>query len=478
MHPRFAYALLSVLALTACSSASSDGSPAPPDTTPPPAAPPPDAQPIHGTFHFFVDQGGKQAEVTKIVYTDEFEVRLEGLPPHVEVDLTTRTYSPTAKNQGYTSKVTFTSDAMGAIDTKTMAPIRGSYSGIDPDGVIWSMTATPLEEGLGPDRAAAFFHADVAGKGVADAALGRLVMAEGVKTSNVTDDGLVAAYYAPAGVTDKVPIVCFGGSEGGISSGEFYAERFASWGYPALGVAYFGAAGVPRNLDQIPLEYFQKAFTWLDKQPETRKGKAVVVGGSRGGELALQLGATFPNVAGVIAETPSSYRWGAVATNGDAAWTYQGTPLPFLSGDIHATPPTETTPDGQTAWVERPWFEQTLASTPPDQLEAARIAVEKTQGPVLMIGGDSDKMWPACDFINRAMQKLTDDGHVAQYADEGVCYPNAGHWVGGVGLPTGDSMYVSDGTDTFALGGTAEGNGRSGRPAEAKMRALLERVSK
>jgi hypothetical protein len=95
-----------------------------------------------------------------------------------------------------------------------------------------------------------------------------------------------------------------------------------------------------------------------------------------------------------------------------------------------------------------------------------------------MIGGDSDKIWPACDFINRAMQKLTAGGHVAQYADEGICYPNAGHWVGIVGFPTSDSMYSSDGKNTWALGGTPDGNARSGRPVEAKMRALLERVSK
>lgn len=460
--------VFSLVFLLACSSASSD---APPPGDVPPAEP----ADIHGTFHFF----SNGAEVTKIIYTDPFEVRLEGVPAGAKVDLLTRTYSPSAKGEGYSSKVTFVADASGAISTKTMAPIAGSYTGVDPDGIIWSMTAGKLAEGLGPDRAAAFFHAEIDGKAVADGSLGRLVVTEGTRSQKVTDDGLVGVYYVPPNVTNEVPVLCFGGSEGGISGGEFYAARFASMGHPALGVAYFGAPGVPSDLDNVPLEYFQKALAWLDKQPETRKGKAVVVGGSRGGELALLLGATLPGVVGVIAETPSSYRWAGLAPNGDAAWTWQGQPLPFLDtmGSSFDQPPTKKMPDGRDAWVLRPMFEKTLATTSADKLEAARIAVENTQGPLLMIGGSDDQMWPACDFIDRAMKRLGETGHAAKFGDEGVCFPDAGHWVGSVGLPTTDSMFTDLGSDAYALGGTPAGNARSGRPVEAKMKALLAKVS-
>jgi pimeloyl-ACP methyl ester carboxylesterase len=474
---RSSFTALLVLFLAACSSSSSDPNVPPPDV--PPAEPPPASAAIHGTFHFFVDQGGKNVEVTKIVYTDAFEVRLEGVPAGAKVDLTSHVYSPAQKGLGYSSKVTFVADASGAIDTKTMAPIAGSYGGVDPDGIIWSMTAGKLAEGLGPDRAALFVHADVDGKGVADGSLGRLVTVEGAKKVDVTDDGLVGVYYAPPNVADEVPVLAFGGSEGGISGGEFYAAHFAAMGHPALGVAYFGAAGVPSDLDNVPLEYFQKALAWLDKQAETRKGKAVVVGGSRGGELALLLGATLPGVAGVIAETPSSYRWAGLAPNGDAAWTWQGKPLPFLDTGNSSldVPPTKTMPDGTEAWVLRPMFEKALANAPADKLEAARNAVENAQGPVLMLGGSDDQMWPACDFIDRAMKKLDDTGHSAKYGDEGICFQDAGHAVGMVGLPTTDSMWAALGTDAYALGGTAAGNAKSGRPAEAKMRALLAKVS-
>ena len=156
--PTSSFAIVPLLALAAACSSGGDGSPG--DTGAPPATEPDPAADVHGTFHFFTGDDSHRAEVQQIVYTDPFEVLLEGLPPNAEVDLVTKSYSPSEKGSGYTSTVTFVADASGAIDTKTMAPARGSYAGVDPDGIVWSMAAGKLAEGLGPDRAALFFQAD------------------------------------------------------------------------------------------------------------------------------------------------------------------------------------------------------------------------------------------------------------------------------------------------------------------------------
>jgi hypothetical protein len=126
--------------------------------------------------------------------------------------------------------------------------------------------------------------------------------------------------------------------------------------------------------------------------------------------------------------------------------------------------------------VLRPTFEDALKGANPTDLEAARIRVEDIGGPILMPGGDADQLWPACDFISRAMTVLTSAGHVTKYADESDCFPNAGHAVGIIGLPTTGSMWADIGMSTYALGGTAEGNAHSGRAAETKIRAFLARV--
>lgn len=469
--------LLSAPAVACGSSSSSSADDAAPGPAPSSTGEPPVA-PIHGAFHFLVDADGAPAEVQKIVYTDAVTTRLDGLPPKTEVTISLTMYTPGRQGHGYVSKATFAADDAGVVDTSKQAPTSGTYAGVDRDGLFWSGVAGPVAEGLGPDRQAAFFEAKVGDASVAKAALGRAFLAQGVTVEKVTDDGLVAELFMPAGATDAVPVVAFGGSEGGLSGGEMFAADAASLGHPALAVAYFGAPGVPKDLTEIPLEYFAKAFAWLDKRPELRKGKAVVMGGSRGGELALQLAATFPNVVGVVAETPSAYRWASVGDAQKAAWTYGGAPLAFVPTATAGFPPTVDGPGGAPAYVLRGTFETDLAKATPEQLEAARIRIEDAKAAFLILAGASDQMWPACDFADRAMKRLTDAGRVAAYGDEALCFPDAGHAVGAVGLPTADSMWADIGGAVFALGGTAAGNAHAGRQSHDKIRAFLARVTK
>jgi pimeloyl-ACP methyl ester carboxylesterase len=468
------YRLPIILCLVAACSepaASTEGAPSP---TPPPA---PDAPVGTPAIRFFSERDGFASEVTSIVFTDQFHVRIEGMPAGAEVVLTTRSYSAYEMNRGYVSEVTFVADAEGRVDTGTSAPVRGSYQGVDPDGIVWSGAPTVLKEGLGPDRAAAFFEAK-SGEIMVTGELARSITSADVTVTPVTTNGLLAELVMPAGVTDRVPVVAFGGSEGGISGGESYAARLASWGYPVLAVAYFGMKGVPADLAEVPLEYFAKAFAFLDQRPETRKGKVVVIGGSRGGELALLLGAMFPNVVGVIADTPSSFRWPAVSDNGTAAWTYEGSSLPYVPSSGFSVPTFIPAPGGKRAAVMRSVFEQDMAGAAPNDLEAARITVEQTKGPILMFGGSSDDLWPACDFIERAKTHLEETGHRAQYGDEGVCFEGAGHFLSGIGLSTTTSMWSTRPEQVYSLGGTAAANAHAGRERDRKVRAFLERAAK
>ena len=458
--------------LAACSSAQDGATSAPPA----PTTEPPQAE-TRASIHFFSERDGFTNEVQSIVYSDQLRVRLDGLPPNEEVSLVLSTYSPASEHRGYTSETVFVADAGGRVDTGLAAPVRGGYEGVDPDGIVWSAKEGPLPEGLGPDRIATYVSVKAGDTVLASAVLGRTLTSTTVSTELVTEDGLVAELFMPADANDKVPIVAFGGSEGGIRGGELYAARLASWGHPVLAVAYFGMQGLPSDLTKVPLEYFGKAFSYLDGRPETRKGKYVVMGGSRGGELALLLGATFPSVVGVIADTPSSHRWAGLSLDATAAWTFEGKDLPFVPSS-NVWPSKTKGPAGKNAWVLRSSFESDMQKAAPADLEAARIEVEKTNGAILMFGGSDDSMWPACDFIDRARAKLEASGHLATHQDEGICFPDAGHSVTSIGLPTTDSMWAMLGSDLYALGGTAAANAHAGRARDAKVRAFLERVTK
>ncbi len=95
-------------------------------------------------------------------------------------------------------------------------------------------------------------------------------------------------------------------------------------------------------------------------------------------------------------------------------------------------------------------------------------------GPVLMLGAGDDQMWPSCRLAELAMKRLTAAGHTAKFADDLVCYPNAGHFLSAPGLPTTDpSLIRSDRHIWIALGGMPAGIAHAQRDAFERRRAFL-----
>jgi dienelactone hydrolase len=460
--------IASLLFVAGCGGPADEPASSPVNERPGPEAPPL----VRGDVHVAFAQS--DTAVTRVQWGEAFVVRVDGLLPGEEITL--RASSKLADGN-YRGEATFAADPAGRIDTGTSAPVRGSYDGADADGLVWSMS--PTSKAI-PSATQYAFHVDVVDateEVLGGASLPRWYVAPGVTRVPVSSDGLVGAYYAPPGATKLPVIVAFGGSEGGLDSGESAAMYWASRGYAALGLAYFAEKGLPDYLTEVPLEYFEKAFAWLDARPEVDGTKLAVMGGSRGGELALLLGATFPRVRAVIAEVPSGVSWGAPLTNRTetASWTFGGQKLPWIAGSY--SPGVDwKTPSGEIAASHTASFRDAIAKATPAALELASIRVEKTNGPILMLAGQDDQLWPSCDLAKIAMQRLIANGHDKRFADASICYPEAGHGSTSIpGVPTAlslASVHPITG-ELLALGGTAKGTARAQRDAFGKIDAFL-----
>jgi hypothetical protein len=141
-------------------------------------------------------------------------------------------------------------------------------------------------------------------------------------------------------------------------------------------------------------------------------------------------------------------------------------------------PETVPGPNGDDAYRTTPSFLASIAKAPAAALDAATIRVEKVAGPILMLGGEDDGLWPSCEFEKRAMDRLTAAGHVSTYGDEAACYPRAGHAVSFLGAPTTDAMWASIDGLWYGLGGTAKGISLAKRDAENKRHAFLAKVTR
>jgi len=151
----------------------------------------------------------------------------------------------------------------------------------------------------------------------------------------VSGQQFVANLHLPRAGEPCAGIVVVGGSGGGIAWQDYWGEILARHGFAALALAYFGMEGLPKDLDEIPLEYFVGALEYMQRQPEIDRTRIGILGVSRGGELALLLASHAPLIRAVVAFVPSSVVFQSAASmeagqKRRSSWTLHGRSLPFV----------------------------------------------------------------------------------------------------------------------------------------------------
>ncbi len=382
--------------------------------------------------------------------------RSRGLTPGDEVKLV-------GDLGGWRSEAHFIAGSDGVVDPARDASVAGTYTGVEAMGLFWSMAQTGPgpAEGLGP--LVVTITAEVGDVVIDTIELTRRQLADGVRSAEVRDDGLFGVLYEPPGPGPHPGLLVLAGSSGGRP--EAQAAILASRGWAALALAYFNFESLPSALVECPLEYFGAAIAWMQRHPRIAGDRIGVVGESRGGELALLLGATFTSVRAVVAYVPSGLVWGAVSAAPldppRSAWSLAGKPVPFVVAtperdDAHRQRMRAMAVDG-TPYAGTPDFREVIEEA--SNIDDATIRVERTNGPVLMISGEDDQMWPSNDLSKIAMTRLQDSGHAGRHADQHLCYPGAGHLFSWPYYPTTATATVHDVVRVpVAYGGNARDN--------------------
>ncbi|MFA0961118.1 acyl-CoA thioester hydrolase/BAAT C-terminal domain-containing protein [Roseivirga sp. BDSF3-8] len=276
---------------------------------------------------------------------------------------------------------------------------------------------------------------------------------DGVKPREVSEKGFKGTLFAKNEIQNRPAIVLVGGGDWG----DYWGQEFAKANYAGLSLPYYRMEGLPERMEEIPLEYFEKAISWLQEQPEVNRDKVVVMGASRNAELALLVASYYPElVDGVIAYSPSAVSWSntVLPFNSDEikpSWTFNNKPVPYIA--------MAKLRGGETDIIETlPYWRKALADS--NTVRSAAIPVENINGPILLLSGRKDAVWPSAMMSDMIANRIGASSF--GFPLENIQYDNAGHLLSvnpNNSSPMRHGRMMVDGKEySFSFGGTEEGN--------------------
>ena len=205
------------------------------------------------------------------------------------------------------------------------------------------------------------------------------------------------------GNSDNQPlIVTFGGGGGGNDWTRNYMkgkrDSLIEKGYSVLAIGYFKSNGTPKNLDRISLDAISDTIMNIAQNDKIDATKIALIGGSKGGELILNLASRFNYFNAVIAMSTSNVSFPAITWSANtSSWTYKNkevayvpaplkTILPALKGDLYTA--------------------HSMMLEDEQAVKRAEIAVESINCPILIMSGKDDDQWPATEMSDRIMERL------------------------------------------------------------------------
>jgi pimeloyl-ACP methyl ester carboxylesterase len=178
----------------------------------------------------------------------------------------------------------------------------------------------------------------------------------------------------------------------------------------------------PQELDRISVNAVHDAIAAAARNPQVNSQCIAVIGGSKGAELALLLASHYRDIKAVVGLVPGYAVFVAHTSTGTTpSFSLDGKPLPFVPVPESAVPfllPPKR--NLRLAWDEMVKDKAAVAK--------AAIAVEKINGPILLISATQDEYWPSTPMSIEMGERLKKHGfrysfqHVAVEGRHGDAY--------------------------------------------------------
>ncbi|XP_076442148.1 acyl-coenzyme A thioesterase 1-like isoform X2 [Babylonia areolata] len=253
------------------------------------------------------------------LFDQKVEVRVHGLPSKAKVTLHVRTHQEWRRKLAvFRSCGHFVAGDNGDLDLSRDASVGGTYTGVDPMGLFWSLAPCPsgpqnirmvLRNGDDPVLYTLSLHPghcslsdlvamETTQKALHTTMVTRLKKAADVRRIPVREGGVRGVLFLPPGDGPHPGVIDMFGSAGGLI--ETRAALLASHGFAVLALPFCRFDDLPDMLEDIRFDYFEEAVSWFSCHRVVRKGGIGVVAVSAGGTISLALGWKCPQVKAVV----------------------------------------------------------------------------------------------------------------------------------------------------------------------------------
>ncbi|XP_067462709.1 acyl-coenzyme A thioesterase 1-like isoform X1 [Thunnus thynnus] len=350
----------------------------------------------------------------KCLFDEPVQVKVAGLRSRQVVTMRARLTDE--KGVVFSSSATYRADGSGEVDLERDPSLRGSYVGVEPMGLLWSMRADTLQKrfqknnSLNP-QVVKFSVLEEEGEGriLAEVTNERVFIGKGVTRLRVKEGNIRGVLFTPPGEGPFPAVLDLYTLGGGLS--EKRASLLASRGFVVLTVAAYGYDDMPKKIQEVQLDYFEEAMQFLKKLDKVGSKGVGVLSLSKTGDVALSMASYLAGVDAVV--------W----INGCCANTlfplyYKKSLLhPGLLFDMSRMIPTESGFGIVKNVINNPLAEEN---------QATLIPIEKAKGHFLFVAAEDDLNWDSKAHMDELVERLKRHGKMNF---ESVCYPGAGHYL-------------------------------------------------
>ncbi|NXH75417.1 ACOT1 thioesterase, partial [Hydrobates tethys] len=348
----------------------------------------------------------------RCLFDDPVQIRVSGLLPQQAVTL--RASLEDESGELFQAHARYRAESSGELDLSRSQALGGSYSGVEPMGLLWSLKSKAPYKRLAKRNVLTPFCVDFEvyeGHGDMSRLLGkctneRWFLGEGVKRISVREGRLKATLFLPPGPGPFPGLIDLYGSGGGLV--EYRASLLASRGFVTLALAYMAFEDLPAMPEILELGYFEEAVNFLQKQQQVKDTGIGVLGLSKGADLALSMATFLPGVKAAVSISGIGFN-SFIPLRGDG---FTVPPHPYDLGRVKTS--------DESGLVD---FSDILDDHRDPATWDCQIPMERSSAKFLFLSGLDDTNWKSDLCCRDAVQRLQRYGREVEFCS----YPGAGH---------------------------------------------------